>query len=55
MKKTAFYILCFITGFFGAALITDHNNPDLLYKKAVFSCCALLIAGVLLLINKFKK
>jgi len=42
MKKLPFYILCFVTGFFGTALLVDQNNKVLLYAKAMFSCLLLL-------------
>jgi hypothetical protein len=51
MKRTSFYLLWFITGFYGTALIIDQDNPDLLFKKSIFSCVITIIALMLLLIN----
>lgn len=54
MKRIAYYILCFITGFYGTALIVDQDNPELLFIKSMFTCCMVTIALILLLINNIK-
>lgn len=51
MKNIAILILGFTTGFFITALIIDIDNPDLLFKKAIFSCITTIIALMLLFIN----